>query len=210
LIYLSGHVGSAFREKMPGLGVLVTPHGGLKPDLNQTIWAVDTGCFTQPKKYTRDGYIAFLKERRYALATCLFATAPDVVGDAAATWNRARDVLRLIRVLGYPAAFVAQDGIEREVVHWDAFDVLFLGGSTKWKLSHHARDLAAEANRRGLLVHMGRVNSFKRLATAKMWGCGSADGTFLAFAPTGNLARIQWWLDDLRAAPPLNFGGDPC
>jgi hypothetical protein len=42
-------------------------------------------------------------------------------------------------------------------VPWDAFDVLFLGGTTDWKLGPAAADLTAEARRRGLVVHMGRV-----------------------------------------------------
>lgn len=45
--------------------------------------------------------------------------------------------------------------------HW--FDVLFLGGSTAWKLGSAARRLTTEAKARGKQVHMGRVNSLKRL-----------------------------------------------
>jgi hypothetical protein len=210
MIYLSGH----YRDSLlgvPGVGFIMTPGSpNGTAALARLPWAVDTGIFGRPDAYDRDGYLAFLKERRGALATCLFATAPDVVGDAVATWNRSRDVLPLLRVLGYPAAFVAQDGIEREVVRWDAFDVLFLGGSTPWKLSHHARDLTAEAVRRGLPVHMGRVNSYKRLQTAKMWGCVTCDGNLLAFGPDTNLPRIRWWLEGLAEAPVFNFGVAPC
>ena len=38
-------------------------------------------------------------------------------------------MLELIRVIGLPAALVAQDGLEAMAIDWDAFDVLFSGGS---------------------------------------------------------------------------------
>ena len=58
---------------------------------------------------------------------CLFATAPDVVGDAQATLRRAY-MLGWIRYAGLPAALVAQDGLEHLAIPWDDFDALFLGG----------------------------------------------------------------------------------
>jgi hypothetical protein len=98
--------------------------------------------------------------------------------------------------LGYPAALVGQDGLERLTVPWDEFDVLFIGGSTEWKLSDAARQLAAEAKRRNKGVHMGRVNSRKRWLIAESFGCDTADGTFLTYHPDGNLERCRaWWRD---------------
>lgn len=91
----------------------------------------------------------------------------------------------------------AQDGLERLPVDFDAFDVLFLGGSTAWKLGPAAADLAYQALARGLAVHMGRVNSRQRLAHAAANGCRSADGTHLAYAPDRNLPRLLAWLADL-------------
>lgn len=67
------------------------------------------------------------------------------VGDAAATLTRSAPMLPRIRALGYPAALVAQDGLEHLAVPWDAFDVLFLGGTTDWKLGPAAADLPADA-----------------------------------------------------------------
>jgi hypothetical protein len=210
VIYLSGHYRAALLD-LPGCGFLVTPKGAnASADLAALPWAVDTGCFAQPESFDLETYLSFLTGCRPAVATCLFATAPDVVGDAAATWARSRDVLPAIRALGYAAALVAQDGIEATAVEWGAFDCLFLGGSTRWKLSHHAREVTAAALSRGVPVHMGRVNSYKRLQTAKMWGCASADGTLLAFGPDANLPRVRWWLDGLAARPVLNFGGASC
>ncbi len=44
---------------------------------------------------------------------------------------------------------------------------------------------------------MGRVNSRKRLGIADEMGCATADGTYLAFGPTKNFARLTSWLQDL-------------
>lgn len=128
---------------------------------------------------------------------CAFAVAPDVVGDAAGTLERSTPWLSKIRDLGLPVAFVAQDGSEAEgMIPWGSFDVLFLGGSTEWKLDPElAGAVTAEANRRGVPVHMGRVNSKKRLNLAQAWGCKSADGTFLAFGGPKQLERLAVWIE---------------
>lgn len=125
---------------------------------------------------------------------CRFAVAPDVVGDAAATLERSAPWLSRIRSLGIPAAFVAQDGQESLPVPWDEFDVLFIGGSTEWKLGRHVRDLVREAKSHGKWVHMGRVNSERRMRYASAIGCDSADGTYLAFGPDVNLPDVLAWL----------------
>jgi hypothetical protein len=171
--------------------------------LDGRVWAADTGCFNSPAKYTDAGYLAWLAQRAMTNTRCLFATAPDVVGDALATWERSRHMLPRIRALGYRAALVAQDGIEDTDIPWDAFDVLFVGGTTEWKLSEQAIGVMAEAKRRGKWVHAGRVNSLRRLRLMQHAGADSADGTFVAFGPDVNIPRMQEWLRALARQPPL-------
>lgn len=90
-------------------------------------WCADNGCFG--KGYPGDeAWLAWLAAHAGDSATCSFAVAPDVVGDAAATLARSTQWLPKIRALGYPAAFVAQNGIDQTVVPWDEFGVLFIGG----------------------------------------------------------------------------------
>jgi hypothetical protein len=89
---------------------------------------------------------------------------------------------------------------------WPWFDVLFLGGSTAWKLGPAARRLTAEAKARGKRVHMGRVNSLRRLRYADATGCDSADGTFLAFGPDVNLPALLGWLRVVNDQQPLWTG----
>ena len=109
---------------------------------------------------------------------------------------------------GAPVALAAQNGSECITLPFDDFDVLFLGGDTIWKLGPHARRLTAEARARGKHVHMGRVNSLKRLRYADAIGCDSADGTFLAFGPDRNLPELLGWLRDVNDQHTLWDGPD--
>jgi hypothetical protein len=137
------------------------------------------------------------------LTRCMFAVAPDVLGDAEATLERASRMFFWIRYLNFPVALVAQNGLEYLAVPWDDFDVLFIGGDTAWKLGPAARHLAGEAKRRGKWVHMGRVNSLKRLRYADAIGCDSADGTYLAFGPDKNLPVALGWIRDVNGQGAL-------
>jgi hypothetical protein len=177
------------------LGFINTPMQGNKLIPGVT-WCADNSCFG--KNYPGDekwfAWLAGLVDQR---ESCLFATAPDVVGDAEATLQRSVPWLSKIRSLGFKAALVAQDGLEDLEVPWDEFDCLFIGGSTEWKLGSAARQLAHEAKRRGKWVHGGRCNSKKRFFyMAGEMGCDSADGTFLTFGPDVNLPRLMGWIDD--------------
>jgi hypothetical protein len=137
---------------------------------------------------------------------CAFAVAPDVPFDATGTLAKSRPWLARIRSLGIPAALAAQDGIETLDVPWDEFDVLFIGGTTEWKLGRHARTLIREARLRGKPVHMGRVNSAQRLRYAEHIGCDSVDGTYIAFGPDLNLPDVLAWLREVNDQTVL-FGG---
>jgi hypothetical protein len=201
MIYLSG----AIRPKLngePGLGWMFTPQMGNRINLTGVPWAADTGCFTKPESYDQERYLRFLDVFSPFWETCLFATAPDRVGDAKATLEVARPALPLIRTR-VPAALVAQDGLEHLTVPWDEFDCLFVGGTTEWKLSEAAYDLVAEAKARGKWAHQGRCNSKKRFIAAAMGGYDSADGTFLAFGPDTNWPRLQGWFQALRQQAAL-------
>jgi hypothetical protein len=173
---------------------IVTPKQGNR--IPEGAWlCADNGCFG--KGYPGDDawwkWLTSLPVWRVR-----FAVAPDVVADAVATLERSRPWLRRIRKIGIPAAFVAQDGLENLEVPWDEFDVLFIGGSTDWKLGKHAQALTAEAKRRGKWVHMGRVNSEVRIRHAKFSGCDSVDGTYIAFGPDLNLPKVLGWLRGLQ------------
>lgn len=203
MLYLANPTSPKVREAMRNglVGMMCTPAQGNRLEPGVT-WAADNGCFG--KGYPGDeAWMKWLHRMSANVEHCLFATAPDVIGDAAATLKRSAPWLPLIRALGYPAALVAQDGLEHLDVPWGAFDVLFIGGSTEWKLSAAARALVAEAKARGKKVHMGRVNSRRRWSYAEYLGCDWCDGTFMVFDRENGLERMTRW----SAQPGLDFGG---
>jgi hypothetical protein len=184
------------------IGYIDTPgQGRYYHHCYNALWCADNGCFGS--RWQANTWWRWLRANNNERANCLFATAPDVVGDAAATLELSRPWLPRIRALGYPVAFVAQDGIEQTEVPWDEFDCLFIGGTTEFKLGRVARDHAREAKARGKWLHCGRVNSGKRYRYSEAIGSDSADGTFLLKDPTTNVPRMLRWLADLQDRPAM-------
>lgn len=66
---------------------------------------------------------------------------------------------------------------------------IFIGGSTEWKLSA-IMPWGRWAKDRGLYVHVGRVNSSKRIALCGQAGADSFDGTAVT-RYASNLARLD-------------------
>lgn len=155
------------------------------------IWCADNGAFSDRWDVTR--WWSWLTAQSTHAGSCAFAVAPDVVADAAATYERSMPWIEPIRALGYPAAYVAQNGLTVDTCPWDSVDYLFLGGDTAWKLGPEARELTAAAVHRGTPVHCGRVNSERRYEYARAIGCSSADGTFLTYGPDKNLPQLLAW-----------------
>jgi hypothetical protein len=170
--------------KTPNMGNIVQPGW---------TWAADNGCFNADT-YRGDAAWFDWLQRQGNRETCLFAVAPDVVGDHDATMARSLPWLPRIRALGIPAAFVAQDGATPETLPWGAFDVLFIGGSDGFKLGPAGDAVILAAVARGVPVHVGRVNSRVRFRRFAALGCASADGTFLAFGPDVNLPALLGWV----------------
>lgn len=205
MIYMTGSKGPAVLPHLDSgaLALLNTPNSRYTLGESWT-WAADNAAYSAATYPGDDAWLAWLDtftdgER----SRCMFATAPDVVGDHEATLARSLPWLPVIRSLGYKAAFVLQDGATVDSVPWDAFDVAFVGGSTAWKLGPDAKTLIAEALVRGKGVHVGRVNSQRRFLAFAALGCDSADGTYLAFGPETNLPKLLGWLEHDRTHAPL-------
>lgn len=195
MIYLSGKV----RPDMPAM---ITPRMGQQPPAGQP-WAADNGRYASPGDYTDAGFLSWLASLDEHRPRCLFAVAPDTFGDAAATLRDSLPLLPHIRAAGYPAALVAQPWLRPEQVPWGAIDALFVGGPDRWQQSHHLVGLVAEAKARGLWVHMGRVNSKRRVQYAASIGCDSVDGTYLRFDPAMTMGNPAEWAAHAVANPSL-------
>lgn len=189
-LYLATASGPAVRLAMANgeLGQMVTPDAGnrITPGVR---WALDNGCFNS--RWTFDRWSLAL-DRHQDVPGCLWAVVPDVVGRADLTDEMWSMYWSAPKRRGYDLAYVAQNGCRRIPLGARA---LFIGGSTGWKLSAVARRVVSEAHQRNMWVHMGRVNSLRRLRYAADIGCHSVDGTYLAFGPDINLARLRSWLN---------------
>lgn len=122
----------------------------------------------------------------------LFVACPDVVGDYRKTLGLFFEHAGRIRDLGYPVALVGQDGLE-EAELWPPADVLFIGGTTPWKMGAGAETCIKRAKELGMRVHVGRVNSRRRYRYFRALGAQSCDGTFVKFGGPHNWNRMKDW-----------------
>ncbi len=189
------------------LGVITTPYVGraIENVLTWPTWAADNGCYTNAATFRLDWYLGWLERMRPAAESCLFATAPDVVGDWAATWERSAPVLPKIRELGFRAAVVLQNGVEEAELDWSAFDAVFTGGDDAFKDGQAVIPVLREARARGKWLHCGRVNTGHRMRECQLRRYDSVDGTLLAFGPDENLGRLMRLVDAIERQPALPF-----
>lgn len=175
-------------------GALVHPYMGNRTPLQLCIasgqpWAADNGCFNgfNPRKVTQ------LLHSLEDMPGCVFFNAPDsfdrvsMRGDAIETLQMFREWQPRIDAYGLPVAITLQNGVTSAMLRpvWDDLQAVFVGGATEFKYSDIVRDLVAEAKERGKWVHMGRVNSARRIVYAGAIECNSFDGTgFCKFPKT--------------------------
>jgi len=170
-----------------------------QPTDDDWIWAADNACFTG-KTWDSSAWLRWLESKSNP-SEALFATIPDVVGSHTETLAKWPLWSKQVKDLGYKIAFILQNGCTSLDVPWGECDAVFIGGNTEWKLGKEACLIVAEAKRRGHWVHMGRVNSLRRMQTAQMWGCDSVDGTYLAFGPDVNTPKLVKMMQQVNSEP---------
>ena len=197
IIYLSGVLSPGLRPHLqrPDLGLLAQPGTMSYIHESTTVTAFDNGCFGAGEKFNVNRWYSAVE--RLDPTRTLFVVVPDVVADAEGTWKRSAPLIPVVREMGFNAAYVAQNGMTVDNAPWPDIDAIFIGGTDAWKLGPEARAIAEAAHEQGKWVHMGRVNSFRRLNYAHSIGCDSVDGTYLKYSLTENLPRLLGWLDKL-------------
>lgn len=167
-----------------------TPRAGM-------LWAADNDAYSA----WDEGRYRKMLDALVDVPGCLFVTAPDVVGNAYATKELFYEWAALLQTRNLPIGFVAQDGAQSDSesnwIPWRMVSALFIGGTTEWKLGPEAAELVYEAQDRKKWVHMGRVNTWRRLEYAKSIGVDSIDGTSLSMFTDTYLPRFS----ELAAAP---------
>lgn len=182
------------------LGCITTPLQGNVTFPGEWDVIADNGCFSD--RWTHDHWFRWLLDLPRSVR---FVVAPDVfdpVGGEChgATLERWYYYGSLIERHGFTPAFVCQVGATADNLP-DA-PVLFLGGTTEWKLGPEAWAIVRRWKSERW-IHMGRVNSQRRFRTARAMGCHSVDGTFLTFGPDTNLPKLLGWLEDQEREPML-------
>lgn len=169
----------------PWLGQFLCPRS--RNAIVLPLWAADNAAFS---KFDPVAYATMLERAAAEPTRPLFVTVPDVVGDAFRTRWRFADWYPVLKRFRLPLAYVLQDGEHTDTVPWSLIAAVFVGGSTAFKVGAQARALVVEAQRRGKWVHMGRVNTVRRLMYAQQIGCDSVDGSGFARFPDAMLPRF--------------------
>ena len=186
--------------KQNGWRLLVTPDvllfscpvPPLWEDRSVAPFAVDNGAwgaFNRGVEWDADAFEALVKR-------CVdpdWVVIPDIVAGGLESLDRSREWIPRLRELGVARMVLpVQDGMTPDDVRpLLAPDVgIFVGGSTEWKIESMAQwgALGAEV---GAFVHVGRVNTEKRIKMCSAAGVHSFDGTSCTrFAV--NCERLQW------------------
>lgn len=184
MIYMSPQSNIDGRSEV--FGQIITPRTGTKAP--RGIWCMDNGAFTGT--FREDWFFSFLEKKEPYRDTCWFVTVPDSVANAIETQYKFRHYAWKIKAMGWPVAFVAQDGQE-SMPFPPEFDFLFVGGTTEWKMSRAAEYCIWYAKQMGAGVHVGRVNSLKRIRHFQLLGVDSVDGTRPAIEPDGSYKKFE-------------------
>jgi hypothetical protein len=178
------------------IGWLLSPDGWIKPPIWMP-YAIDNGAYpawSNNKPWDKDKFLKHLEKTKTAPKKPLWVVVPDVVAEKDATianwipWsNQIRKILHDV-----PLAFAVQDGMTKKDVPDDA-QVIFVGGSTKWKW----RNLHSWTNNFPR-VHVGRVNSEKLLWAAHEAGAESCDGTGWCRGGENRLKELWRYLEQSK------------
>ena len=154
------------------VGQLLTPLTRFNLQNKNGKFAIDNGAFS---KFEAKGFMSLLDREKERRQNCIFVAVPDVVGSA----RRTLEVFQRWKgiISAWPLALVAQDGQEDLEIPWDDIAAIFLGGSTKFKVSDEAAQIVKAAKALDKWVHAGRVNDPQRFKHFEEMGADSCDGS---------------------------------
>ena len=173
------------------LGWLIGPGGWRQPP-SWMPYALDNGAFgawEKKQEWNQHAFIELLDRARKSHFP-LWVVVPDVVMDKDATIEKWPVWVPQIRAIlpNTPLAFAVQDGMTPADVPVDA-DVIFVGGSDEFKWQT-LRTWTANFPR----VHVGRVNSERKLWQCDDAGAESCDGTGWMRGGEDRLSELEHYL----------------
>jgi hypothetical protein len=194
-VYIGSVIPSQWRKYKIGQ-LFSPPKTGIAPKN----FVLDNGAFSnwvKNREFCETDYLRWL-DRWLEKATPDWLVVPDAVGNKAETlalWRKWEGILREFKV---PLAIAVQDGMEIKDIPATA-DVIFVGGTTLWKIKNIPYWCKAHPR-----VHIARVNGWHRLYLAYASGAKSVDGTgFLRKTINGQPAVelelfLRWQAGELR------------
>jgi hypothetical protein len=183
-----------------GWGLLVSAKGVLRTEGFAT-YALDNGAWTAFRTGRPFDEAAFVAAVDALGARAQFVVVPDIVCGGLESLRFSEAWLPRLAGIGRRRLLAVQNGmVPADVRPFLSSEVgLFVGGDTAWKES--SLPLWGElARERGCYLHVGRVNSARRIRLCQLAGAHSFDGTSVSrFAQTIGL------LDSARRQAVLDF-----
>jgi hypothetical protein len=177
-------------KSWPGrIGWILSPDGWRRPWLP---YAIDNGAFPIWSKggtWEEARFYGLLRKVSEHGRKPLWTAVPDVVANREGTIQSWHRHWRRVAAFGTKLAFVVQDGMVPEDVPSNA-DVIFVGGTTKWKWRNLKMWTGAFPR-----VHVGRVNWERLLWMAHDAGAESCDGTGWFRGNSQQLAGLLRYLE---------------
>lgn len=156
-------------------------------------WICDNGAFKG--NFDPDLFFGFLENMIPYRNSCSFVVCPDKFGDSDTTLQLFDQYAQRIKFFNFPVAFVAQDGQDQKDFPVN-FDALFLGGSDQWRKSPGAAQTIKRAQKLGKWIHIGRVNSRKRIQYFSLLNVDSFDGTHLIYNHIKHRRQLIRWMSE--------------
>lgn len=141
-------------------------------------YAIDNGAWTAYQRGEPFDEGAFEKLLSKLGRGANFIVIPDIVGGGHRSLEFSLDWLPRLRKYETRLLLAVQDGLEGEdIAHLLDQEVgIFVGGTTEWKLKTMTT-WGQVARDRDCYLHVGRVNSAKRISLCQEAGAHSFDGT---------------------------------
>lgn len=185
-----------------GWGLMVSARGVLRTEGFDT-YALDNGAWTSFQRGEAFDESAFQLAVDKLGERADFIVVPDIVAGGLRSLDFSLTWLERLRGVSTPMAFAVQDGMTPAMVEpyigagRSKAGYLFVGGSTEWKLATMSQWVEL-GRRKHAGIHVGRVNTVRRIKACLGAGATSFDGS----GPSRYVLALRR-LDDVRRTADL-------
>ena len=181
--------------KSAGWGLMVSARGRLRTE-GFARYALDNGAWTSYRRGEPFDAIAFTKAVEWLGPLAQFVVAPDVIAGGQVSLSLSRSWLLPLLDCCPRVLIPVQDGLEPADLAPLASERvgIFVGGTTRWKIENLIL-WGRFASEFGCYLHVGRVNTARRIRLCGLAGANSFDGSsasrFALTLPLLDAARRQ-------------------